>query len=62
VYVVRGPRGEFDVPAVRDFVVSLEPRDGALVVDVAALDLPPVRPARPYRAPRPRKGDAPVEA
>jgi 16S rRNA processing protein RimM len=58
VYVVRGPRGEFDVPAVRDFVVSLEPRDGALVVDVAALDLPPVRPTRPYRAPRPRKGDA----
>jgi hypothetical protein len=58
VYVVQGPRGEFDVPAVRDFVVSLQPRDGALVVDAAALDLPPVRPVRPYRAPRPRKGDA----
>jgi 16S rRNA processing protein RimM len=58
VYVVRGPRGEFDVPAVRDFVVSLQPGSGALVVDVEALDLPPVRPVRPYRAPRPRKGDA----
>lgn len=58
VYVVRGPRGEFDVPAVRDFVVSLQPRGGVLVVDAAALDLPPVRPLRPYRAPRPRKGDA----
>ena len=58
VYVVHGPRGEFDVPAVRDFVVSLQPGDGALVVDAAALDLPPVRPVRPYRAPRPRKGEA----
>jgi 16S rRNA processing protein RimM len=58
VYVVHGPRGEFDVPAVRDFVVSLEPRDGALVVDAVALDLPPVRPVRPFRAARPRKGDA----
>jgi len=57
VYVVQGPRGEFDVPAVRDFVVALEPAGGALVVDVEALDLPPVRPPRPYRAPRPRKGD-----
>ena len=58
VYVVRGPRGEFDVPAVRDFIVSLEPRGGALVVDAEALDLPAVRPVKPYRAPRPRKGDA----
>lgn len=58
VYVVQGPRGEFDVPAVRDFVVSLEPAGGALVVDAEALDLPPVRQPRPYRAPRPRKGDA----
>ncbi|HEY7827557.1 MAG TPA: ribosome maturation factor RimM [Candidatus Limnocylindrales bacterium] len=58
VYVVRGPRGEFDVPAVRDFVASLDPGAGALVVDAVALDLPPVRPPKPYRAPRPRKGDA----
>ncbi len=58
VYVIRGPRGEFDVPAVRDFVASLDPGAGALVVDAVALDLPPVRPPKPYRAPRPRKGDA----
>ncbi|MGH2512389.1 MAG: hypothetical protein ACRDGQ_06855, partial [Candidatus Limnocylindrales bacterium] len=57
-YVVRGPRGEFDVPAVRGFVVSLDPRAGHLVVDAKALDLPPIRPPKPYRAPRPRKGDA----
>ncbi len=58
VYVVRGPRGEFDVPAVRDFVESLDPRAGRIVVDAVALDLPPIRPPKPYRAPRPRKGDA----
>jgi 16S rRNA processing protein RimM len=58
VYVVRGPRGEFDVPAVRDFVVSIEPHGAGLTVDVEALDLPPVRLPKPYRAPRPRKGDA----
>ncbi len=58
VYVVRGPRGEFDVPAVRDFVVSIDPHGAGLTVDVEALDLPPLKPPRPYRAPRPRKGDA----
>ena len=58
VYVVRGPRGEFDVPAVRDFVISIDPHGAGLAVDVEALDLPPIRPPRPYRAPRPRKGDA----
>jgi 16S rRNA processing protein RimM len=57
VYVVRGPRGEFDVPAVRDFVISIDPHGAGLAVDVEALDLPPIRPPRPYRAPRPRKGD-----
>ena len=58
VYVVRGPRGEFDVPAVRDFVAPLDPASGSLVIDAAALDLPPVRPPKPPRPPRPRKGDA----
>ncbi|HLY12804.1 MAG TPA: ribosome maturation factor RimM [Candidatus Limnocylindrales bacterium] len=58
VYLVRGPRGEFDVPAVRDFVVSIEPHGDGLTVDVEALDLPPVKAPKPYRAPRPRKGDA----
>ena len=58
VYLVRGPRGEFDVPAVRDFVVSIEPHGDGLTVDVEALDLPAIKAPRPYRAPRPRKGDA----
>ncbi|MGH2464177.1 MAG: ribosome maturation factor RimM [Candidatus Limnocylindrales bacterium] len=56
-YVVRGPRGEFDVPAVRDFVISIDPHGSGLTVDAAALDLPPVKVPKPYRAPRPRKGD-----
>jgi len=63
VYVVSGgPYGEFDVPAVRDFVRIFAPRRGEIVVDTAALDLtPPKRrpapddPDRP-RAPRRRPG------
>jgi 16S rRNA processing protein RimM len=60
VFVVDGgPYGEFDVPAVRDFVRIFAPRRGEIVVDVAALDLTPPRstPAgeRP-RAPRRRSG------
>ena len=48
VYVVRGgPRGEFDVPAVRGFIRVFEPREGRIVVDVDALDLGPVKPPRP---------------
>lgn len=58
VYVVRGgPRGEFDVPAVRDFVRIFAPRRGEIVVDAEALDLGPPRPPKPVRPPRPRKGD-----
>ncbi len=57
VYVVRGgPRGEFDVPAVRDFVRVLAPRRGEMVVDAAALELGPPRPPKIPRPPRPRKG------
>jgi 16S rRNA processing protein RimM len=60
VYVVRGgPRGEFDVPAVHDFIRIFAPRRGEIVVDAAALELGPVRPPKPPRAPRPRKGDPP---
>ena len=59
VYVVRGgPRGEFDVPAVRDFIRIFAPRRGEIVVDAAALELGPVRPPKPPRLPRSRKGDA----
>jgi hypothetical protein len=60
VYVVRGgPRGEFDVPAVRDFIRIFAPRRGEIVVDAAALELGPVRPPKPPRPPRPRKGEPP---
>ncbi len=59
VYVVRGgSRGEFDVPAVRDFVRVLAPRRGELVVDALALELGPARPPKTPRPARPRKGAA----
>jgi 16S rRNA processing protein RimM len=42
VLVVRdGPVGEFDVPVVRAFIRVFAPRRGEIVVDAAALDLPP---------------------
>jgi 16S rRNA processing protein RimM len=42
VFIVDGgPYGEFDVPAVRDFVRIFAPRRGEIVVDVDALDLAP---------------------
>jgi 16S rRNA processing protein RimM len=57
-YVVRGgPRGEFDVPAVRDFVRIFAPHRGEIVVDAEALDLGPARPPRPARPARPRRGE-----
>jgi len=57
VYVVRGgARGEFDLPAVRDFVRIFAPRRGEIVVDAEALELGPPKPPKPPRPPRPRKG------
>ena len=56
-YVVRGePYGEFDLPAVRDFIPVFRP-GVEIVVDVERLDLSPPRrrsprPPRPARAPR----------
>ncbi len=48
VFVVRGgPYGEFDLPAVRDFIRVFAPRRGEIVVDADALDLAPPRPSRP---------------
>jgi 16S rRNA processing protein RimM len=55
VYTVRGgPLGEFDVPAVRDYVREFAPDRGELVVDVDALELdePEPRPRKPRRVPR----------
>ena len=56
VYVVRGPEGEFDVPAVRGIVTAFAPERGEIVVDEAALDLeaPPVDAPAVERAPRKR--------
>lgn len=48
VFLVRGgPYGEFDLPAVRDFIRVFAPRRGEIVVDTDALDLEPPRPSRP---------------
>ena len=63
IYVVSGgDYGEFDVPAVRDFIRIFAPRRGEIVVDTDALDL--ARPKRRLaaddadrpRAPRRRPG------
>jgi 16S rRNA processing protein RimM len=69
VYIVSGgDYGEFDVPAVRDFIRIFAPRRGEIVVDTEALDLaPPKRrrapddPDRP-RAPRRRAGSRRAKA
>ena len=56
VFVVRdGPFGEFDLPAVRDFVRIFAPRRGEIVVDADALELTPPAPKRP-RGRRSSKG------
>ena len=54
VFVVAGGiYGEFDVPAVRDFVRVLAPRRGEIVIDAEALDLQPPR-RRGEGEPRPK--------
>ena len=39
VFVVRGPRGELDVPGVRGIVTELAPERGEMIVDLDALAL-----------------------
>ena len=66
VFLVRGPGGDLDIPAVRGIVLELALERGELVVDmdVLALDARPVedegyvrpRDRRPRRAPKPRAG------
>ena len=65
VFIVRGPRGEFDVPGVRGIVAELAPDRGLMVVDLdnLALDARPVdddyvrpRDRRPKKQPKKRPG------
>ena len=76
VFVVRGPRGEIDVPGVRGIVMDLAPDRGEMIVDMDALDMDArpvddedyVRPRdrRPKKQPKPKgpaqppKGTGPV--
>jgi 16S rRNA processing protein RimM len=69
VFVVAGGAyGEFDVPAVRDFVRVLAPRRGEIVIDAESLDLHPprrrddgeARPKAPRRRTRKPKAASPV--
>lgn len=54
VYVVRGgPLGDFDVPAVRDFIKTFNPPAHELSVDIEALDLAPPPASPPPRVRRP---------
>ena len=78
VFVVRGPRGELDVPGVRGIVTDLAPERGEMVVDLdaLALDARPVddedyvrprdrRPKaqpKPKPKPKPQPGGAPATA
>ncbi len=68
VFLVRGPRGELDVPGVRGIVMDLAPERGEMIVDLEALalDARPVddpdyvrpRDRRPRRVRRPPAGSA----
>ena len=66
VFVVRGPRGELDVPGVQGIVLELAPDRGEMIVDMdaLALDARPVddedyvRP-RDRRPPNPKRPKAP---
>ncbi len=70
VFVVRGPRGELDVPGVRGIVTELAPERGVMVVDLdaLALDARPVddedyvrpRDRRPRKQPKRRGPSSPV--
>lgn len=39
VFVVRGPRGEIDIPGVKGIVTDLAPDRGEMIVDLEALDM-----------------------
>ncbi len=76
VFLVRGPRGELDVPGVRGIVAELAPERGEMIVDLGALDMDarpvddddyvrprdrrPRRQARPKGPAQPKPGTGPV--
>ena len=76
VFVVRGPRGEIDVPGVRGIVTDLAPDRGEMIVDMDALDMDarpvddedyvrprdrrPKKQAKPKGPAQPPKGTGPV--
>jgi 16S rRNA processing protein RimM len=76
VFVVRGPRGELDVPGVRGIVADLAPERGEMIVDLDALDMDarpvddedyvrprdrrPRKQAKPRGPAQPPKGTGPV--
>ena len=53
VFIVRGPRGELDIPGVTGIVTELAPERGELIVDLEALDLE-ARPVEDESYVRPR--------
>ena len=75
VFLVRGPRGEVDVPGVKGIVLELAPERGEMVVDMEALaldarpvdddyvrpatDVPPTRSSPSRRSPRARRRSRP---
>jgi hypothetical protein len=76
VFVVRGPRGEIDVPGVKGIVTDLAPDRGEMIVDMDALDMDarpvdddeyvrprdrrPQKQAKPKGPAQPPKGTGPV--
>ena len=76
VFVVRGPRGEIDVPGVKGIVSDLAPERGEMIVDMDALDMDarpvddedyvrprdrrPKKQAKPKGPAQPPKGTGPV--
>ncbi len=76
VFVVRGPRGEIDVPGVKGIVTDLAPDRGEMIVDMDALDMDarpvddddyvrprdrrPKKQAKPKGPAQPPKGTGPV--
>ncbi len=75
VFVVRGPKGELDVPAVHGIVLDLAPDRGEIIVDLdtLALDARPVddegyvrprdrRPQKQPKPPKPQREPRPVAA